>query len=241
MELQAMRSGRREVEPSLVEELYSARLSAAGDREVAGDIYGAFRLYRDIAEDFTGLRDVEEATDKVAVLERTAEVREQIELEERLRRRSDDYFEVLSGFLRQVQTVNELPQLADSLRDLRISALKRQAENSSNRLEAEAAQRLLEKVFVNAAFYGPRDFLRAGEPWRALHLLGVADAIKPDDFNVLVNFARAYAVVGNEKEAIEALRRADAIVTLQAAWLEEDPYLQALADEPEFQAFLRRD
>jgi hypothetical protein len=51
--------------------------------------------------------------------------------------------------------------------------------------------------------------------------LEVADAIKPDDFNVLVSFARTYALAGDEKKAIEALRRADKIVTLQASWLEK--------------------
>jgi hypothetical protein len=107
-------------------------------------------------------------------------------------------------------------------------------------LEADAAQRLLEKVFVSAAVYGPRDFLRRGEPHRALLLLEVADAIKEENFNVAVSFARAYALAGDEKKAIEALQRADKIVTLQALWLEDDPYLQVLADEPEFQALLRR-
>jgi predicted esterase len=240
MDLQAMRSGRMEVDPGLVEDLFLARLQVAGDLEARGDTYGSSRLYRAIAEDFAGLHDVEEATDKAAAMERTDAVQERIELQERLTRRSDDYFEVLSRFLRQVQTVAELPRLGDVLRDLRVSSLKREAADSSSPIAAEAAQRQLERVFVNAAFYGPRDLLRAGEPYRALLLLGVADAIKPDDFNVLVNFARAYAVAGDTEEALESLRRADSIVTLQASWLEEDPYLQALAEEPEFQAFLRR-
>jgi hypothetical protein len=225
---------------SLVGELYREGLGAARELEVAGDTLQAFRLYRTIAEDFSGLRETEEATAQATALEDMDAVRDGIALEMELARRSDAYFEVLSGFLRSVQAVDELPRLGEVLRDLRISALKREAAGSSNRLEADAAQRLLEKVFVNAAFYGPRDLLRNGEAWRALLLLEVADAIKKDDFNVLVNFARAYASVGEEEKAIEALLQADAIVTLQASWLEEDPYLQALADEPEFQALLKR-
>ena len=240
MELQAMKSGRRETDPDLVEELYRERMRGALALEEVGDLYGAFRQYGAIAEDFAGLRDAEEVTEMAAALERTDSVRHGFELQETLAQRSDDYFEVLSGFLRQIQTAEDLPRLRDVLRDLRIGSLKREAANSASSPEADAAQRLLEKVFVNAAFYGPRDLLRRGEPHRALILLEVADAIKPDDFNVLVNFARAYALAGNEKKAIEALQRADEIVTLQASWLEEDPYLQALADEPEFQALIRR-
>ena len=133
-----------------------------------------------------------------------------------------------------------MPRLGDALHDLRINSLKQEVTDSASPLEADAAQRLLEKVFVNSAFYGPRDFLRRGEPHRALLLLEVADAIKKENFNVLVSFARAYALAGDEKKAIEALQRADEIVTLQAAWLEDDPYFQTLVEEPEFQALLRR-
>ena len=186
MELQAMRSGCRETDPGLAEELYQDRLSTAAELEGASDLFAAFRVYRAMAEDFDGLRDVEEAAQKAAALEQTDAVRDALDLREKLAQRSDTYFGVLSRF------------------------------------------------------FGPRDFLRRGEPHRALLLLGVADAIKPDDFNVLVSFARTYALAGDKKKAIEALRRADEIVTLQASWLEEDPYLQALVDEPEFQALLRR-
>jgi predicted Zn-dependent protease len=240
MELQAMRSGLRETDSRLVEELYQERLSAAQELEGAGDLFGAFHHYLAMTEDFESLRNVEEAMQKVVALEESDEVREGGELREMLAQRSDAYFKALSPFLRQVQTAEELPRIADVLRDLRIDSLKREAADSASPLEADAAQRLLEKVFVNAAFYGPRDLLRRGEPHRALLLLQVADAIKEEDFNVWVSFARAYALIGDEKRAIEALQRADEIVTLQAAWLEEDPYLQVLSDEPEFQALLRR-
>jgi len=208
--------------------------------EEAGDIFGASPLYRSMVEDFAGLRDIEEMAEKADAHDRTDAVRDGVELQGTLTQRSDAYSEVLSWYFRQIQTEEELPQLGDVLRDLQISSLKREAADSTSRLEADAAQRLLEKVFVNAAFYGPRDLLRRGEPHRALLLLEVADAIKPDDFNVLVSCARAYALAGDANKALEALQRADEIVTLQASWLEEDPYLQVLVDEPEYQALLRR-
>jgi predicted esterase len=240
MELQAMRSGRRETDPGLVEELFQNQLTAAKSLEDAGDLFGAYLHYVAMTEDFDGLRELGEVEQNVASLGGTDAVRRGFELRETLAQRSDSYFESLSRFLSQIQSMEEMPRIADVLRDLQVSSLKRKAADSASPLEADASQRLLEKVFVNAAFYGPRDLLRAREPHRALLLLDVANAIKEDDFNVLVNFARAYALAGDEKKAIEALLRADEIVTLQAAWLEEDPYLQALADEPGFQALLNR-
>jgi len=240
MENQAMKSGRRETDLGLVDELYEDRMATAAELEEAGDLLGAFRLYGAVAEDFAGLREISAVVEKANALGSTDAARDGIELEKKLKDRSDSHFRTLSRLLQQIQAAEELPRLDVALRDLRIDTLKREAAGSSSRLEADAAQRLLEKVFVNAAFYGPRDLLRAGEPYRALLLLGVADAIKEGDFNVLVNFARAYALAGDEKKAIEALQRADEVVTLQAAWLEQDPYFQALSDEPEFQALLWR-
>ncbi len=240
MELQAMKSGRAETDPDLVEALYRERLRVAIELEEAGDTFGAFHLYRSMVEDFAGLRDIGEVAEKVDALDQTDAVRDGVELQGTLTQRSDAYFEVLSRFLRQIQTEEELPQLGDVLRDLEISSLKREAADPASRLEADAAQRLLEKVFVNAVFYGPRELFRRGEPHRALLLLEVADAITPDDFDVLVSFARTYALAGDANKALEALQRADEIVTLQASWLEEDPYLQVLVDEPEYQALLRR-
>ena len=58
MELQAMRSGRRDTDPGMVEELYQGRLSTAMDFEQAGDLFSAFLHYGAMAEDFDGLRDV---------------------------------------------------------------------------------------------------------------------------------------------------------------------------------------
>src|SRR5262249_3873535 len=64
MELQAMKSGRRERDEKLIAELFDKMAGQARADESAKRVYEAFLKYDAIAKDFSGLRDVAEFAQK---------------------------------------------------------------------------------------------------------------------------------------------------------------------------------
>src|SRR5262245_4871523 len=61
MEIQAMKSGKREKDPALVEEIFQKRMKRAEERKSSGVLHEA-EEYQSIANDFKSLRDVDAVT-----------------------------------------------------------------------------------------------------------------------------------------------------------------------------------
>lgn len=240
MELQAMRSGLRERDDRLLGDLLEDRLEVASGLQSDGDLHAAFRAYEAIVADFEGLRDTSRAQQLAAALRESDSVRETIELVDELQERNRNYTDRLARFFNQVRSGQPAPRPERALRGLGIPDLQRRAQNNERRLEAEAAQRLLEKIYVNAAFYGPRDLMGRGEHSRALVLLEIAESIKPEHYQVHINLARVHAQLGDTDAAMEALLHVEQLMELEASWLEGDPYLEPIQTLPEFQELLER-
>lgn len=68
MELEAMKGGRREKDPNLIESVWQARLTAAQTLADSGRQYEAYRDYQAMSSSFSGLKDVTVITEKVAQL-----------------------------------------------------------------------------------------------------------------------------------------------------------------------------
>lgn len=86
MELQAMRSGRREPDPAIIGELWEDWVAEAERREAAGEGLSALRRLRQLEETFRGLREVAELRAPIERLEASREVARQLRRE----RREDD-------------------------------------------------------------------------------------------------------------------------------------------------------
>jgi tetratricopeptide (TPR) repeat protein len=137
-------------------------------------------------------------------------------------------------FIESFRTEPKIPSVDRSTEFLKIEDLQRRAADAEDPLAAQAAQRLLEHVFVNVAFYEPASFLGQGEYERALGVALVAGRIKPDNPAVCLNVARAHAQLGQTEEALRALECLAATGAVSAALLEEDAYLEPLRGEPRF-------
>lgn len=83
MELQAMRSGRRERDPALIDQLWEDWVAEAVRREAAGDQLSALRRLRQLEETFWGLREVAEIRAPIERLEASREVARQLRLEQK--------------------------------------------------------------------------------------------------------------------------------------------------------------
>jgi tetratricopeptide (TPR) repeat protein len=178
--------------------------------------------------------DLERLAAKVSDLAKLEEVKDALELEDELAEERIGYMGRFSRFLLRFEAGDELWTVRDVVRELRIAELQKESEDVSHPREARAAQRLLEYLFVTTSFYLPRQYLEEKEPTHALSMLEVAERIRPGSFGSLVFFARAYAQKGDEKKAIESLRKACEIRPLTQEFLLGDPYFDPIREEPGF-------
>jgi tetratricopeptide (TPR) repeat protein len=237
MELMAMRFGLKPQNPAWIDSTLAEALGQASAMAQAGDAYHAWRRYRAITSDFEGLRDTREASARAAALARTDPVR-------RTERRIAETVRVQTAYNQRLATLlgsyrrSGPPPLEEALDQLQLRELEQRAAGTDT-LDANAAERGLEQLWVYSSFYEPMDYFHRGAPERALAMLDVAQAMRPNHPEVCYNRARALVRLGHEHEAIEALECA-ARSMASADRLEQDPDLASLAREPAFRALLTR-
>ncbi len=239
LEIQAMKSGMREKNDGIVADIYAQRVSQADNAE---DLFETFLEYQAVVEDFAGLVDgttLDEIVAKVRQLEERDEVRDTRKLEERLAKRHRKYQEEYARFFRRLNADVRPWMLRAIIRELDLSDLKKQAVDESEMRKARAAQRILETVYLDAAFYFPRRYLEEGEPSHAVTMLQVADYIRPGVFRNFLYLARAYAQKADTAKAIESLQKAHEIRPLDPDLLTEDTYLDPIREEPAFKELLQ--
>jgi predicted esterase len=240
LELQAMRSGLRPRDPRWIDSVLQVQRDSARRLEATGHQYAAYLLYRWIARDFAGLQDVGTEAARAAELDSTSvveSVRRQLDAESH---RVTDYSSQMVGFFMDARK-SPVPQpLERASQQLRIRDLQRRARNTTDSLGAQASQRMLENVFVLAAFYEPREYLAVREAERALALLALANEIKPGAPMVCYNRARALALLGRRDEAMSHLDCWARAIGSDVERLAQDSNLATLRSHPGFQAWLAR-
>ena len=238
MELQAMRQGRRERDDALVEEEWQRLMASGREEEESGELLAAFERYRRIEEAFAGLRDAAPATAAARRLERHPEVRQQ----RKDRRRGDAadrrYMREKLPLIRQARDRELWPSAESLARALEIGRLKRSAEGEG--YEAVAARRMLHRVYTQASFYLPRQWLAEGSYRGARTVLEIALEIRDDLAHVWYNLACAAARTGDAKAAMTALEGAVERGFTNAAHIRADEDLASLRDREEFRKLLER-
>jgi tetratricopeptide (TPR) repeat protein len=242
--LMAMKDGRQARELAFVKEQAAEAERRAKDLELAGDLYGSWKEYRQAADTFTGFdEDLNEAAafrNRATTLEKEKAVldgakNEQQEFEEQARLTAD----ISSGLstLRRDSADN-----ADRRSDLeqQISGLRVRAEHDKNPQKVRVFQRALGGIFVEAMergdeCYEAKDFSHA----RAFYELGVS--AKTDSSGAWRLVAAARAMTGDRKGAFEAIRQAkerskDSAAFL--AWIQQEPAFDKFRNAPEFRALI---
>ena len=240
MEIQAIRAGLRDGDDTLVEEFFNQAMAQARAAEAGGRTFEAAVRLREIAADLEGLRDLGDANPRAAALEKMKGSRQTASQLEKNAARQKAYETRLSTFITRFHVTTPPPALSESLSFLQIESLKKRAGGEKARDDALAAQRLLELVAVHTSFYLPSDYLERKDPGRALAVLRIAEAIKPDSPGVCLGLARARAQIGQKAQAIEDLRRAVGSGRVDAAVIEADPWLAPLRDEAGYRELLER-
>ena len=234
----AMKDGHEGRDMAFVKGQASEVEKRAKSLEVAGDPFGTWKEYRQAADTFDGLGEGPAFRERAVAMEKEKAVRDGAKREQQdfaeQSRLTDDISAGLAA-LRQ-----DGPNRADTRSDveLKISALRNQADHEKNPQKLRVAKRAVAGVFVEAMETG-QERLEAKDISHARAYFELATIADPDAMWALGQVAVARSLAGDRKGALEALRRVKGKSKDPAAfsaWLEEEPAFARFRDLPDFQA-----
>lgn len=235
LELQAVRrteAARRD--EKLTAELFQKELERARADETAGRTFEAYLGYAALARDFRGLRDVSEIERKAALLKDSKEVRRAARDEQGQKERQRVLEENLARLLPR-----DVEGAADSRAEFRrlVSDLLKDSAGQKDSAERRVARRVLGGAYVGL-LQEASDAYQRKDYGRAALRMETAAVLKPEDPHVFVFLARLYALQGDRKNALGALRQAAKSGLEDAGPLEQSKDFETLRDDPEFKKLL---
>jgi predicted esterase len=238
LELQAMRSGRRPRDGSLVARWLQQELDLAQAREAAGELAEAWSGYVDLVAAFDGLLEIGPYRAKVASLGdhklvKAAQKREREEEAVETHRMNE-----IQGMLLNLED----PEQRFEKRGVLLSTLARLAgDEKSARTESGKllARRLLEHASVTA-FYAAQSLIEAERFAAAVPYLETQVAIHPQSAEAQYRLAAASARAGDKRQALEALEAAVSHGLEDAPRIEGDEAFAGLRKDRRFLELLER-
>jgi predicted esterase len=237
MEVQAIRAGRREKSEQLVEELWKQAVAGARRAEEEKRIYDAYLAYTALVEDFRGLRETAQFESKSAQLKETAEVRKAIKEDREQIKRQQGMESQLRAYQEQRRDMGTRVQAAADFQRT-LGEIRKKARGTEDSFERRVARRTLHGVF---AFYfetAMSIIQRRKDYSLAVFNLEAASEIAENNPSVMYELATAYALNGEKKRALEALRRAIEKGFTDAARISSSEALAPLRKEPEYRKIL---
>jgi dienelactone hydrolase len=233
LELQAIKTGRRAGDETLLEELWRQGAAQARAAEEAKKLYDAYRSYQSLVADFKGLRETAELERKVEALRKTKEVKRALDDDDAQIGRQQKLTQELVALL-QARADADRAALAMADFRKRLADLRQAARSDEDSGERRVARRALQQVF--AGFYEAAADLRARRDGNAQVVanLEIAAEIATDNPKVQFELACAYAADGAKKKALAALRRAVEKGFTDANALTDSEALAPLRDDPTF-------
>lgn len=200
LEVRAMARGLAPRREPWLDSLYRRRFAAADSLALGGSRYAAWLGFASLAQDFRGLRDVDAVGARAGALGRTKDVKRVLSRNSELREEQREAARTLRLFLERLRAARKSPSLAAALEELQVRRWQRAARERDT-VAAYAAARRLEDIMVMTSYYGPRDYLAAGDGARALALLDIAEAIRPGLPHVCEARAKALRLLGRGNES----------------------------------------
>jgi predicted esterase len=237
MEIEAMKAGKRAKDEALIEELWKREMERAGAAESSKKIYDAYLAYAALVTDFRGLRSVSEAESKLSLLRETAEVKRAIREDAEQIRRQDELTNQLLALQEQRKDVEARTTAYGEFRRI-LDDLRKKAREPEDSMERRLARRTRSNVF--AIYYETGWNLLQGRKDYAAAVANLEVAAQIADQNPQVQYelAQAYALNGEKKKALEALRRAVEKGFNDSAQMNSSQALEPLRKEAEYQKIL---
>ena len=242
LRLQAMKTGREARDDSFIAGQAAEESERAHHVEQLGDLYAAWKEYRQAAESIDGLGDGAALRARAVELEKDKAIREGAKRE----KRDFDEQEQLSRDI--YAGVGALQDYQDNRQEVRrvisekIVDLRNRTQNEKREEHRRVLRRALAGVLGQAMETGLARLEQKDLP-RALELFELACDANPDSVWALYNVAVVKAMTGDRKGALEALRHARAHTKNPhhfAEWLKDEPAFAKFHGTPEFDALLQK-
>jgi dienelactone hydrolase len=238
MELQGMKTGRRPQDRELIQVLFQKSVSKAEALESAGSFSEALENFSHLAATFKGLMGVSEIETKITQLRQSKTVQNQVkknlELEEYELREMSKIRGVLVRLSSMLDPMlSEEDESQEASLGKQISLLKLAIKNEKNLLLKQQSRRLLEYISMTA-YYSAEPLLTRQEYSLALPYLQIQALVHPESAGVHFRIARVYALSGNKKKALTALKIAVEKGFSDAPLLENEKAFDPVREEPRF-------
>lgn len=239
-ELLAMRSGLLPVQPQEIHRQYVMAITRAQDAERNGRWAEVFRLYTGIKRDFDGLLDLGAVERRLGQLKDDAQVKDALKDRKKLQREEDRQIEVFRQRFSRLHRMALKPSWIKKEKmwwEERVGQLNQIIAQDASPQRCSMAQRLLTLIRSTSVEETMRTLL-LDDPTRAVLAGEVAATLNPEHAVVHYNLACAYARKGKLDAAMETLAKSLALGYRDGRFIQQDPDLEPLADDPRFQDLL---
>jgi poly(3-hydroxybutyrate) depolymerase len=206
LEVQAMKSGIRDRNPTLINEVFEHALSQALADEAGGDRYRAYRRYAAMAQDFSGLHDVAEVEKKAKELSATKEIKDGLKQEKRIEEEQIFRIQSIQRLIGAYEVADESFESLTALRH-ELRGQREAAKGTEPSVKRTVARRVMGSLFVEFFELGNMAVSRK-EYKKAVTYYFVCTEIQPDNARPYYYLARAHALAGSRNKALEALKTA---------------------------------
>jgi len=227
LELASFREGRSMTDSQLVDDLFRRETERAEQLERAGELFQAYRTYRDLQTDFRGLHALTNVEKNLSRLEQDKALGDSSKQLEKIEKKESLH---LKRLLKEFLAKGNHKSL-DWWRQ-QISAIQELDEQYEL-----VTKRLLEFIWRNG--YEKSWFAGKDEAFeRAVYLAQISLLVKPKDPDLNYNLARLHALNHHLEAALVTLRLAVASGYSNRERIEEDPAFSPLQKNAEFQEIL---
>ena len=253
MEIQAMKSGRRDRDEQFIETAWENGLRQARAFETAKKSYEAFQTYRWMVETFSGLRGVNEAEQKLNEYKSAHEVKDAVRDEQQQFSKQRDlekqFWTLVAERDRSSreegrESLSPQDNRADQGLDASVrlstmlNALRKDSDGADDNGKRRVARRVLSGISV-ALYERGSDQLEARKLADAVRTFRLVTEVSPDRAGGFYYLAWAYAANGDKKRALENLRTAASKGFSDIAAISDNKAFNVLAADPQFQTILQ--
>lgn len=238
LELQAMKTGRRPQDANWLAAWQSQQLAEAGAAEADQRWLVALKIYEALAQDVQGLADVTAFANRAKELRAKKQVKDSLKQEkladELQQQESNSFF----NWHKQLKP-SDANSFIFGMLQATVRVMRKRSLVSEESPERTASRRVLNLlgIFLNEE----NSRLRANNRYRemTMNALLLVEA-RPDHPQAYFNLARAQALSGSKKQALESLQQAVAHGLNDAQQIRNNPDLESLRAEPAYKQLLER-
>jgi tetratricopeptide (TPR) repeat protein len=224
MELQAMKTGKRQPDANLIDSIWQRKLLPARAREESKQTYDAYQIYLGLNDSFKGLRDVAEVEKKIGQLRDSPEVRNAIRDEQQQIKKQRDIETRISGLIaalpRTAKDNGRAPEAStegnstdevfgpETRLQGMLADLRKQAGRTEDSGDRRVARRVLDGLFI-ALFERGVNLLQTQKRYEeAVRTFKLATEVNPERAGAFFYLAWAYAANSERKKSLRALQTA---------------------------------